>query len=68
VPTGSTWNHHANLFQTVAHGKEALDPDLLKGFLCAPWLGTRDEHYYGHLNAADKLYRARKKVYPETLN
>ncbi|MBE6577975.1 MAG: Tat pathway signal protein [Ruminococcaceae bacterium] len=67
VPTGSTWNHYVNLYQTVAYGKDVLNPDQLKGFLCAPWLATRDEHYYGHLNAADRLYRARQKVYHETL-
>ena len=67
IPTGSTWNHYINLHQTVAHGKAVLDPNLLKGFLCAPWLATRDEHFYGHCNAADRLYQARKIFYPKTL-
>ena len=67
VPTGSTWNHYVNLHQTVAHGKAVLNPDQLKGFLCAPWLTTREEQFYGHCNAADRLYRARVKIYPETL-
>lgn len=67
IPTGSTWNCVQNLYQTVAHGKEKLTPELLKGFMSAPWLSTRDEDYYALCDAADRLYRARKYLYPATL-
>ena len=67
IPTCSTWNHIANPYQTVAHGKTVLTPELLKGFMTAPWLRTTDEQYYGHCCDADRLYRARTQLYPETL-
>jgi hypothetical protein len=67
IPTCSTWNHIANPYQTVAHGKTVLTPELLKGFMTASWLRTTDEQYYGHCCDADRLYRARTQLYPETL-
>ena len=67
IPCGSTHESAINLYQTVAHGKEKLSPKLLKGFMTAPWLETRDESYYGLCNSAQRLYYARKYLYPETL-
>ena len=55
------------LYQTVAHGKEKLSPKHLKGFMTAPWLSTREESFYGLCNSAQRLYYARKDLYPETL-
>lgn len=67
IPTGSTWTCTPNLYQTVAHGKEKLSPEHLYGFMTAPWLHTREEDYFGLCCDADRLYVARKKLYPETL-
>lgn len=67
ILTGSTWNCTENLHQTVAHGKEKISPEHLVGFMTAPWLYTDAENLYGHYCDADRLYVARKKLYPETL-
>lgn len=67
IPTGSTWNCVQNLYQTVAHGKQKLSLGLLKGFMTAPWMSTRAEDYYALCADADRLYYARKYLYPETL-
>ena len=67
IPACSTWNHIANSYQTVAHGKTVLTPELLKGFMTAPWMPTIEEHYCGLCCDADRLYRARMQLYPETL-
>lgn len=68
IPTGSTWSCIQNLHQTVAHGKEKLSPEHLLGFMTAPWLRTTQEEFFGHCCDADRLYVARKKLYPETLD
>ena len=67
IPCGSTHECAMNLYQTVAHGKEKLSPEHLKGFMTAPWLSTREESFYGLCNSAQRLYYARKDLYPETL-
>lgn len=67
ISCGSTHESAINLYQTVAHGKEKLSPELLKGFMTAPWLNTREESFYGLCNSAQRLYYARKELYPETL-
>ena len=67
IPTGSTWSRVNNLYQTVAHGKEKLSDEHLLGFMTAPWLYTNEENFYGLCCDADRLYVARKKLYPETL-
>lgn len=68
IPTGSTWSCIQNLYQTVAHGKEKLSPEHLLGFMTAPWLRTTQEEFFGHCCDADRLYVARQKLYPETLD
>ena len=67
VPTGSTWSRHHNLYQTVAYGKNRLDPSLLKGFMAAPWVFTTSVDRYTLLDDAERLYDARVRLYPETL-
>ena len=67
IPTGSTWNHVSNLYQTLAHGKQVLSSERVMGYMTAPWLPTREEDYYGHCCEADRLYRARAALYPDTL-
>lgn len=67
IPTGSTWARVNNLYQTVAHGKATLSSEHLVGYLTAPWLSTNAEDFYGLCCDADRLYVARKKLYPETL-
>ncbi|MBO5938899.1 MAG: Tat pathway signal protein [Clostridia bacterium] len=67
VPTGSTWSRHKNLYQTVAYAKNRLNPDLVKGFMTAPWIMTTRENRFRLLDDADRLFVAREKLYPETL-
>lgn len=68
IPTGSTWNVDCNYLQTVSHGKAHLTPGLLKGFLAAPWEFTVQEARYTLLDDAERLWCARRQVYPETLD
>ena len=67
IPTGSTWSRVHNLHQTVAHGKAKLSDEHLLGFMTASWLHTYEDDFYGLCCDADRLYVARKKIYPETL-
>ena len=68
IPTGSTWSCKQNLYQTMAHGKEKLNSDLVLGYLTAPWHSTNREDFYALCNDADRFYYARKKAYPESLS
>ena len=67
VPTASTWQFVNNTYQTVAFGKERLDPGLLKGYMTVPWVRTTKERQYRIIDDAYRLYYAREKFYPETL-
>lgn len=67
VPTCSTWTKTYNPHQTVAFGKDKLRPELLKGYMTAPWLMTTDSNKFRLLDDAYRLYLARKEIYPETL-
>ena len=67
VPTCSTWQTNANPYQTLAYGKERIDPSTLKGYMTAPWMMTTRNDYYTLLADADRLYTSRKSLYPETL-
>ena len=67
VPTGSTWNCIHNMSQTVGLGKDRLSPDLLKGYMIAPWRMTVSASRFRLLDDAERLYLARQKWYPETL-
>ena len=68
VPTSSSC-HGApqNNHQTVAYAKDKLTPELLKGFMVAPWYMTTPQTRFALLNDADRLYFAREALYPETL-
>ena len=69
VPTASCWDSAGphNVMQTVAHGKEKLNPELLRGFMTAPWYFTNPEYEYVLKHDAHTLYCARQQYYPETL-
>lgn len=67
IPTGSTWACMENLYQTVAHGKAKLSEDRLLGYLTAPWTRTNKDNFFCLCCDADRLYAARKALYPETL-
>ena len=43
IPTGSNWSNDVNFKNTVSFCKERLSPNLLKGFLMAPWFFTLPE-------------------------
>ena len=57
-----------NCYQTLYHAKNKLAEERVKGFLMAPWRPTKplEEHYLK--DAALRLYDARKRVYPETID
>ncbi len=67
VPTCSTWANGTNTEQTLRWAKAYISPELLKGFMTAPWFRTTEENEYVLKSDAARLYYARKKVYPETL-
>lgn len=69
VPCCSCWGRAGayNVLQTVAHGKEKLNPELLRGFMIAPWWFTNTMSEYQLKNDAHVLYTARQQYYPETL-
>ncbi len=67
IPTCSTWTCTENIEQTVGLGKDRLSPELLKGYLVAPWRFTYASERFRLLDDAERLYLARKKWYPETL-
>lgn len=69
IPTASCWDSAGqyNVFQTVAHGKEKLSADLVRGYMTAPWWFTVPESEYILKHDAHVLYSARKEYYPETL-
>ena len=56
-----------NNHQTVAYAKDKLTPELVKGFMTAPWYMTTEQNRFLLLNDAELLYFARKAIYPETL-
>ena len=69
IPCCSCWDSAGsyNVNQTVAHGKTVLNPELLKGFMVAPWYFVNNESQYALYNDAHVLYSARQKYYPNTL-
>ena len=67
VLTGASYCFTLNGIQTVAHGKEKLTPELVKGYLTSPWNATAREFDYMLMWDADRMYQGRKKYYPETL-
>ena len=69
IPTCSCWHYHGatNTFQTLAYGKDKLSPELLKGYLTAPWFATLPLNQYRLKHDALILHDARIKLYPESL-
>ena len=67
VLTGASYTFGYNGIQTVAHGKEKLTPELVKGYLTSPWNATAREFDYMLMWDADRMYQGRQKYYPETL-
>lgn len=69
VPTCSCWHYYGstNPYQTLAYGKDRLNPELLRGYMIAPWFYTKPDFIYRLKHDAHMLYAARRDVYPETL-
>ena len=67
VPTCASYKRKQNAFQTLAHGKEVISAEHLKGYMSVPWMPIREEEKYFLQYDVDQLYRARLKVYPESL-
>lgn len=68
IPTASCYEIGSyNVFQTLAHGKAVLSPELLKGYMVAPWKPIIPDNIYHLKNDAYSLYCARRDLYPETL-
>ena len=44
-----------------------IRPELLKGFMAAPWEMTTKVNRYTLMDDAERMYLARKELYPETL-
>ncbi len=67
IPTCSTWSNIYNSRQTIAHGKEKLSAEHLKGFMTAAWMFTTRENSMQLLADAQRFYFGRKEFYPESL-
>ena len=69
IPTCSCWHYQGatNTFQTLAYGKDKLNPELLKGYLTAPWFATKPLYQHRLKHDALMLFDARRELYPETL-
>ena len=67
VPTASTCSTSRNALQTMEHCSRKLSKDKLLGYMTAPWYFCRDDEKYILLNDAYRFYKAREKVYPESL-
>ena len=67
VPTCSSWQKLNNTYQTVAYGKERMNPEHLMGFMTVPWVRTTKERQYTIIDDAYRLFYARGEFYPETI-
>ena len=68
VPTCSTiYGHDNSGLWTMEEFKDKIAPERLKGYMTAPWYGTRTGEEYRLMNDAVKLGRAKAKVYPEEM-
>ncbi len=67
VPTASCYSNNYTTRETLAHGKKIITPELLKGYMTAPWKMTHTAMRYDLLKEAEIFYHARKEFYPETL-
>ena len=57
----------ANIRQTLAHCKQVISPEHLKGYLVAPWAHTKMDFMYLAKYNIHLMNRARETHYPETL-
>ena len=69
IPTASCWDTAGmyNVHQTLAYGKDRLNPELVRGYMVAPWWFTNPDSIYQLKHDAHTLYAARRDIYPETL-
>ena len=67
IPTCSSWENVDNLWQTMAHTQEKLNPELVRGIMVAPWLGTSESGAPGLRCEAERFYNSRAWIYPETV-
>lgn len=69
VPCCSCWDQAGatNVRQTLAFGKDQLDPDTLAGYMVAAWASISATAEYQLKNDAHVLYQMRREYYPETL-
>ena len=66
VPTGSTlFGNDTNMHETMHALKIAINPELVKGYMTAPWYGLGKNDKYRHMNEAVKFGVAKKEIYPE---
>ena len=65
VPTSSAYERWYNSLQTMQLGKESLTPELVKGYMTAPWYMTTQKDYYTLLADAQRFGDAKKVVYPD---
>lgn len=63
VPTCSTWTCIHNPKQTLKYCKEYLKDELVRGYMTAPWIMTREENYHGLLGDSHIFGQAKKSVY-----
>ena len=55
IPTGSNWSYDTNFAGTVEHCRKVCSPELLKGFMMAPWFFTLPEWEKKNLEAIDQV-------------
>ena len=67
VPTASSCQFYNNTYQTLAFGKERMNPESLKGYMTAPWRMVNRRNKYVLIEDAYRLFYAREEFYPETL-
>jgi len=64
IPTPSTWNNGSCTRQTVAHCKEVIAPEHLRGFMTAAWYKTTMDDIYFLKHDAHRLKMAKDIYYP----
>ena len=67
VPTCASYKRKQNAFQTVAHCQKFISKEHLAGFMSVPWMPIKESEKYFLKYDSDQLFRARKELYPETL-
>ena len=62
IPTGSNWAAADNFERLVSFCTRRIAPQRLLGFLQTPWKPTTKQHRQVHLEAIDKVARARARM------